>query len=560
MSRLARQGSGLGHVGTEKDSSPVREPPAVWVRDESTDRCQLCNQIFTVKKRRHHCRCCGVLCCSTCSTHTADLTHKGLSMHERCCDRCGEGGTISTNSCISESALEQLDVGTSVVLHPGLLADVFVQQVLQQSSPEGTRASSTVLRSGYLKKNRQKGLQLIWQTRWFELTANRLSWWETREHVIAGQPSKDTLRVADISSVSEEVNAHQFRLHFAAKTAADDAAHVPGERPRESQWRLEAPSLAEAKDWVLAIRSYAPAPAADDRASTSPRFVGDGRWSVHGEDHTIDAGSHIRSDDLWEFNSSTEHKVYRWTLMEHKLQQALRRACLASSMVFETEGIPAPRWAGVDTWRYRFDLMRLTQTNCVTGTQRQIRQRPATCKIDETTAGVWSVGASSIHVRDARNRTSTILAKLEPGCKIGGIRLPPAEYGSFKWKYTEFDDDWLKVVSHDGLVEGWVPTRDVFAHSVEKARSWIIDVERVDLHEDPSSGAASTSNLRKGCAWGSYLPAYAFGSPRPAHTISCLHHAAAGQLHSLHLLPCRNTTQTSCSHFCHQTQVTPLCP
>jgi len=39
-----------------------------WVRDNISDSCLLCQDSFTFRKRKHHCRLCGLLICGQCST------------------------------------------------------------------------------------------------------------------------------------------------------------------------------------------------------------------------------------------------------------------------------------------------------------------------------------------------------------------------------------------------------------------------------------------------------------------------------------------------------------
>lgn len=41
---------------------------AVWVSDKKAEKCMRCQEPFTLFRRRHHCRLCGVVCCHYCST------------------------------------------------------------------------------------------------------------------------------------------------------------------------------------------------------------------------------------------------------------------------------------------------------------------------------------------------------------------------------------------------------------------------------------------------------------------------------------------------------------
>lgn len=41
---------------------------AVWVPDTRAEKCMRCQEPFSVWRRRHHCRMCGLLCCHACSS------------------------------------------------------------------------------------------------------------------------------------------------------------------------------------------------------------------------------------------------------------------------------------------------------------------------------------------------------------------------------------------------------------------------------------------------------------------------------------------------------------
>ena len=61
----------------------------------ASDHCMLCVDKFTYSNRRHHCRCCGTLCCAPCSTKRLRLQHDlkasssgKVPAGERVCDGC----------------------------------------------------------------------------------------------------------------------------------------------------------------------------------------------------------------------------------------------------------------------------------------------------------------------------------------------------------------------------------------------------------------------------------------------------------------------------------------
>ncbi|KAL7414029.1 hypothetical protein BDY24DRAFT_387305 [Mrakia frigida] len=65
---------------------------AVWVPDSRTEKCMRCHEPFTVFRRRHHCRLCGLVCCHWCSTKTFTINDstrpKSSAQPVRACDPC----------------------------------------------------------------------------------------------------------------------------------------------------------------------------------------------------------------------------------------------------------------------------------------------------------------------------------------------------------------------------------------------------------------------------------------------------------------------------------------
>eukprot|EP01118_Nematostelium_gracile_P017379 TRINITY_DN7402_c0_g1_i2.p1 TRINITY_DN7402_c0_g1~~TRINITY_DN7402_c0_g1_i2.p1 ORF type:complete len:285 (+),score=51.34 TRINITY_DN7402_c0_g1_i2:40-855(+) len=60
-----------------------------WTPDDERDHCLICNQSFTVSKRKHHCRNCGDIFCDNCTKKRSLLPQMGYDKKEvRVCDRC----------------------------------------------------------------------------------------------------------------------------------------------------------------------------------------------------------------------------------------------------------------------------------------------------------------------------------------------------------------------------------------------------------------------------------------------------------------------------------------
>ncbi|TNN84189.1 Lateral signaling target protein 2 [Liparis tanakae] len=64
------------------------EDPPDWVPDEDCNSCIACKAPFTVIRRKHHCRSCGKIFCSRCSSHSAPLPRYGQVKPVRVCTHC----------------------------------------------------------------------------------------------------------------------------------------------------------------------------------------------------------------------------------------------------------------------------------------------------------------------------------------------------------------------------------------------------------------------------------------------------------------------------------------
>ncbi|CDW79286.1 pleckstrin homology domain-containing family f member 1 [Stylonychia lemnae] len=78
----SRSGSHMGRSGSEAPYSQSAgtkrfgrsvgrdnkfEPKSTWEPNEQGDQCKICNNKFSILKRKHHCRKCGLLVCASCS-------------------------------------------------------------------------------------------------------------------------------------------------------------------------------------------------------------------------------------------------------------------------------------------------------------------------------------------------------------------------------------------------------------------------------------------------------------------------------------------------------------
>lgn len=90
-----------GMVATEEPSQATevsRVYPGRWMEDNESSSCLVCGKSFSLFRRRHvcliidsyvqHCRKCGMLVCSACSSSRLQLTEIGYKTPVRVCDKC----------------------------------------------------------------------------------------------------------------------------------------------------------------------------------------------------------------------------------------------------------------------------------------------------------------------------------------------------------------------------------------------------------------------------------------------------------------------------------------
>lgn len=70
--------------GAEASAANMVVAP-VWIPDSEALRCMICGEKFTLMQRRHHCRQCGSVVCSKCSSKKKELPGQGK---KRVCDSC----------------------------------------------------------------------------------------------------------------------------------------------------------------------------------------------------------------------------------------------------------------------------------------------------------------------------------------------------------------------------------------------------------------------------------------------------------------------------------------
>ena len=96
-----------------------------WVPYEASDRCLCCKLRFTAFNRKHHCRRCGHLVCSSCSEHRVFLKEKSKAV--RICDErhCREQGDDDGNGNGNEDGNGVIMNGQSGGGPQGLSKEIF---------------------------------------------------------------------------------------------------------------------------------------------------------------------------------------------------------------------------------------------------------------------------------------------------------------------------------------------------------------------------------------------------------------------------------------------------
>ena len=64
-----------------------------WMKDEHRESCVDCKVKFTIYERKHHCRNCGKVFCSSCSQYQAEIPRLKILQPVRVCKSCHDGLT-----------------------------------------------------------------------------------------------------------------------------------------------------------------------------------------------------------------------------------------------------------------------------------------------------------------------------------------------------------------------------------------------------------------------------------------------------------------------------------
>ena len=125
---------------------------ASWKPDKAVSKCEICDVVFSLLTRRHHCRSCGGIFCDTCSKDRAIVPRK-----TKFSESSGGGGATSSGSPSSDQqAMKQFERVCGVCY---LKLDVSKSASQGNGSPAGpyTPRSADSRQSGTVKVNRRRG-------------------------------------------------------------------------------------------------------------------------------------------------------------------------------------------------------------------------------------------------------------------------------------------------------------------------------------------------------------------------------------------------------------------
>jgi len=107
-----REGGKIPLKRTESEMQAILKStdPPLWIPDAESQACYKCDAPFTLTNRRHHCRHCGYIFCSTCTTKKLEIARLRFTEPVRVCDECAIA--IQTADC-EENTLPQLQTGAT---------------------------------------------------------------------------------------------------------------------------------------------------------------------------------------------------------------------------------------------------------------------------------------------------------------------------------------------------------------------------------------------------------------------------------------------------------------
>ncbi|CAH0485835.1 unnamed protein product [Peronospora farinosa] len=88
---------------------PYYQNPPRWIKDDFIEACVDCNVQFDLMKRKHHCRCCGLVFCGHCAASFDRIVKFGFVEPVRLCNNCAT--TVKTENNYYDKVLPLLESG-----------------------------------------------------------------------------------------------------------------------------------------------------------------------------------------------------------------------------------------------------------------------------------------------------------------------------------------------------------------------------------------------------------------------------------------------------------------
>lgn len=87
----------IGTSGEQTLDKVALGPGSTWQPDEHADECNMCDSEFSVFRRRHHCRHCGLLFCADCCDNFVTLNENSVRFKLRICEECNADADTTVN-------------------------------------------------------------------------------------------------------------------------------------------------------------------------------------------------------------------------------------------------------------------------------------------------------------------------------------------------------------------------------------------------------------------------------------------------------------------------------
>ena len=84
-----------------------------WMKDEHSESCVDCKVKFTIYERKHHCRNCGQVFCSSCSQYQAEIPRLNILQPVRVCKSCHNHLRINVSKNTKQKRLTKTHSGNS---------------------------------------------------------------------------------------------------------------------------------------------------------------------------------------------------------------------------------------------------------------------------------------------------------------------------------------------------------------------------------------------------------------------------------------------------------------